>query len=44
MDTKEIRFIDSNYNELFRIPDGGYVYILEKPENQLNKNEHETPS
>lgn len=30
MDTKEIRFIDSSYNELFRIPDGGYIYILEK--------------
>lgn len=27
MDKKEIRFIDSNYNELFRIPDGGRIKI-----------------
>ncbi len=27
MDNKEIRFIDSNYNELFRIPDGGKICI-----------------
>ena len=26
-ENKEIRFIDSKYNELFRIPDGGYVRI-----------------
>lgn len=24
---KEIRFIDSNYNELFRIPDGGHIAV-----------------
>ena len=27
MDNKEIRFIDSHYNELFRIPDGGQIMI-----------------
>ena len=27
MDKKEIRFIDSRYNELFRIPDGGKIEI-----------------
>ena len=27
MDNKEIRFIDSHYNELFRIPDGGQILI-----------------
>lgn len=27
MDNKEIRFIDSRYNELFRIPDGGQILI-----------------
>jgi len=27
MDDKIIRFIDTQYNELFRIPDGGYVQI-----------------
>ena len=27
MDNKEIRFIDSHYNELFRIPDGGKIEI-----------------
>jgi hypothetical protein len=26
-ESKEIRFIDSHYNELFRIPDGGYINI-----------------
>ena len=25
---KPIRFIDSNYNELFTIPDGGYINIM----------------
>ena len=30
MDKKEIRFIDSSYNELFTIPDGGHIYILEE--------------
>lgn len=24
---KDIRFIDSSYNELFRIPDGGYIQV-----------------
>lgn len=27
MNNKEIRFIDSRYNELFRIPDGGQILI-----------------
>ncbi|MBO4898617.1 MAG: hypothetical protein J5590_10005 [Clostridia bacterium] len=27
MEQKEIRFIDSNYNDLFKIPDGGYVSV-----------------
>lgn len=27
MENKEIRFIDSHYNELFRIPDGGQITI-----------------
>ena len=27
MENKEIRFIDSSYNELFRIPDGGYITV-----------------
>ena len=27
MDKKEIRFIDSHYNELFRIKDGGKIEI-----------------
>lgn len=27
MENKEIRFIDSSYNELFRIPDGGLITI-----------------
>lgn len=27
MSDKEIRFIDSRYNELFRIPDGGNILI-----------------
>ena len=27
MENKEIRFIDSRYNELFRIPDGGQIFI-----------------
>ena len=27
MDNKEIRFVDSHYNELFRIPDGGKIEI-----------------
>ena len=27
---KEIRFIDSHYNELFRIPDGGYISITDR--------------
>ena len=27
MNNKEIRFIDSHYNELFRIPDGGQIMI-----------------
>ena len=26
-ETKEIRFIDPNYNELFRIPDGGRIVV-----------------
>ena len=26
-DGKEIRFIDSHYKDLFRIPDGGYIQI-----------------
>jgi hypothetical protein len=26
-ESKEIRFIDSSYNELFRVPDGGYVTL-----------------
>ena len=26
-DGKDIRFIDSHYKDLFRIPDGGYVQI-----------------
>lgn len=30
MEQKEIRFIDSNYNELFRIPDGGKIKITSK--------------
>ena len=30
MDKREIRFIDSNYNELFRIPDGGRIKITTK--------------
>lgn len=30
MEKKEIRFIDSNYNELFRIPDGGKIKITTK--------------
>lgn len=25
--TREIRFIDPHYNELFRIPDGGYITV-----------------
>lgn len=24
---KDIRFIDSHYNDLFRIPDGGHIQI-----------------
>lgn len=27
MESKDIRFIDSQYNELFRIPDGGKIEI-----------------
>lgn len=31
---KEIRFIDSNYNELFRIPDGGRI-VVTRPMGEL---------
>ena len=27
---KQIRFIDSSYNELFTIPDGGHIFIIDK--------------
>ena len=33
-DNKEIRFIDSHYNELFRIPDGGRI-VVTRPEGEL---------
>ena len=32
---KDIRFIDSRYNELFRIPDGGYIRV-EYPDRQFS--------
>ena len=32
---KEIRFMDSNYKELFRIPDGGYITITRADGEQL---------
>ena len=31
----DIRFIDSRYNELFRIPDGGYITITREDGEQL---------
>ena len=27
---KEIKFIDSSYNELFTVPDGGEIFIIDK--------------
>ena len=37
MDNKEIRFIDSSYNELFTIPDGGYITINRTDGEQLTR-------
>ena len=36
-DPKEIRFIDPHYNELFRIPDGGYITITRPDGEQLTR-------
>ena len=35
--TKEIRFIDPNYNELFRIPDGGSI-VVTRPKGEIHPN------
>ena len=37
MNDKEIRFIDSNYKELFRIPDGGKINITLNDGEQLTR-------
>ena len=34
---KEIRFIDSGYQELFRIPDGGYITITREDGEQMTR-------
>ena len=33
MNEKQIRFIDSRYNELFKLPDGGYIQI-DRPDDE----------
>ena len=33
---KDIRFIDSHYNDLFRIPDGGHIQIDYGNETEVN--------
>ena len=38
MDKKEIRFIDSHYNELFRIPDGGQIMITTSSGDKIRAN------
>ena len=37
MDNKEIRFIDSHYNELFRIPDKGVITVTYPDGHKENK-------